>query len=63
VIVFHKRCFMFRIMLYAGLALLLFVLLYDIYKTGSYKRPKQIVLAIAGVVLLLVILYTCQSDN
>lgn len=54
---------MFRIILYVSLALLLFVLLYDIYKTGSYKRPKQVVLAIAGVVLLLVILYTCQSDN
>ena len=54
---------MIRIILYVVLALVLFVLLYDIYKTKSYKRPKQVVLAVAGVILLLTILYTCQSDN
>ena len=63
VIVFHKQCFMIRIILYVVLALVLFVLLYDIYQTKSYKSPKQVVLAVAGVILLLTILYTCQSDN
>lgn len=63
VIVFHKQCFMIRIILYVVLALVLFALLYDSYKTKSYKKPKQVVLAVAGVILLLIILYTCQSDN
>lgn len=54
---------MLRVILYIALALVLFILLYDIYKTGRYRKPKQIVLAVAGVALLLVILYTCQSDN
>lgn len=54
---------MIRIILFAALALVLFVLLYDIYKSGTYKKPKQLWLAVAGVILLIIILYTCRSDN
>jgi hypothetical protein len=39
------------------------ILLYDIYKTGSYKKPRQIISAITGALILAYILYTCQSDN
>lgn len=45
------------------LGLILFELLYSIFKTRSYKRPKQIISSIVGAILLVYILYTCNSDN
>jgi multisubunit Na+/H+ antiporter MnhB subunit len=54
---------MIRTLLYIGLAIIFFSLLYDIYKTRSYKKPKQIISAIAGALILVYILYTCKSDN
>jgi len=52
-----------RIVLSVVLAIILFSLLYDIYKTRSYKKPRQIISAIAGALILVYILYTCKSDN
>ncbi len=45
------------------LAIILFSLLYDIYKKRSYKKPKQIIPGIAGALILAYILYTCETDN
>jgi len=45
------------------LAIVLFVILYDIYKTKRYARPRQIIWAIVGAIALAYILYTCRSDN
>jgi len=52
-----------RIVLFIVFAFILFGLLYDIYKTKSYKRPRQIIWAIAGTLVLVYILYTCKRDN
>ena len=54
---------MISIIIFVAFAIVLFILLYDIYKTGSYKKPKQIILALVGALLLVSLLYTCQSDN
>lgn len=52
-----------RFILFIILAVVIFILLYDIYKTRSYKRPRQIIWAIVGALTLAYILYTCKSDN
>lgn len=44
-------------------SVILFGLLYSIYKTKSYKKPKQIISAVIGALLLVYILFTCNSDN
>jgi hypothetical protein len=54
---------MMRVILFVVLALILFWLLYDIYKTRSYKRPKQIFWSVVGALVLAFILYTCKTDN
>jgi hypothetical protein len=43
--------------------IILFGLLYSIYKTKSYKKPKQIISAVVSALLLAYILFTCNSDN
>ena len=47
-----------------SLALVLLVsgLLYSIYKSKTYKKPTQVVTAITGALVLVLILYTYQSD-
>jgi hypothetical protein len=46
-----------------ALVVVLSVIMYDIFKTGRYRRPRQIILAIVGALLLVYILFTCKSDN
>lgn len=46
-----------------ALIILVFSLLYSIYKTKTYKKPTQIITAITGAIILVYILYTCQSDQ
>lgn len=52
-----------RILLYFILAVVLFSLLYDIYKTRSYKKPKQLIWAVVGALILAYLLFTCKTDN
>ena len=54
---------MIGIVLFVIFAAILFGLLYDIYKTRSYKKPRQIIWAVVGALVLAYILYTCRSDN
>ena len=51
--------YLFPIVLIAAL----FGTLYSIFKSGKYKRPKQITAAIIVALILIYILYTCNSDN
>lgn len=44
------------------LVLLVSGLLYSIYKSKTYKKPTQVITAIIGAIVLVLILYTCQSD-
>lgn len=46
----------------AVLILLVFGLLYSIYKTRTYKKPTQVITAITGAIILVLLLYTCRSD-
>ncbi|HUS02130.1 MAG TPA: hypothetical protein VMY77_10410 [Chitinophagaceae bacterium] len=56
---------MFKYIIHLGLFLILFVTLYSVYKskTGKYKKHKQVIAAFIGAVLLMYMLYTCNSDN
>jgi hypothetical protein len=54
--------FMIRIILSIALAIILVIILYEIYKTGNYKKPRQLILAITGASILIYLLYTCKSD-
>jgi len=54
---------MLRIILLVSFGIILFILLYDIYKTRKYNKPRQIIWAIVGALLLAYILYTCHSDS
>ncbi len=47
----------------AILTIIFFSLVYAIYKTKRNIRFKQITAAIVATVLLLFLLYTCQTDN
>jgi multisubunit Na+/H+ antiporter MnhB subunit len=47
----------------AILLLILFYLVYSIFKTKQNIRFKQISAAIVSSVLLLFLLYTCKTDN
>jgi hypothetical protein len=47
----------------AILVLILFTLVYSIYKTKRNTRFKQITAAIVATILLVFLLYTCQTDN
>ncbi len=61
--VIHNYHFMRIAILSVQLAIFLFSLIYSVYKTKSDKKPKQIISAIVGALLLVYILYTCNSDN
>ena len=52
-----------KYLLPAVLLLLFFLLLASLYRTGKNVRFKQIAAAIVGALLLLFLLYTCNSDN
>ena len=54
---------MTRIILLIVFVLILFIVLYDVYKTRRYTQPRQIILAIIGALVLMYILYTCKTDN
>jgi uncharacterized membrane protein YeaQ/YmgE (transglycosylase-associated protein family) len=45
------------------LFIIAFSLLYSIYKTKRYNKPSQVIPAICGAIILVYILYTCQSDQ
>ncbi|HEY1114154.1 MAG TPA: hypothetical protein VGE66_11365 [Chitinophagaceae bacterium] len=45
-----------------ALVLVVFALLYSIYKSKTYKKPTQIITALTGAVILVLLLYTCRSD-
>lgn len=51
------------ILLSALLVVLFSWLLYSIYKTRRFKGPGQVIVSIVGALLLIYILYTCNSDN
>ena len=40
-----------------------FIILLSIYKTGKYKKSKQVTAAIVGALILVYFLYTCTSDD
>jgi uncharacterized membrane protein YeaQ/YmgE (transglycosylase-associated protein family) len=54
---------MVRTILFIALGIILFGLLYDVFKTKRYVKTDQIIAAIIGAFLLVYILYTCKSDN
>jgi uncharacterized membrane protein YeaQ/YmgE (transglycosylase-associated protein family) len=54
---------MVRTILFIALGVILFGLLYDVFKTKRYVKADQIIAAIIGAFLLVYILYTCKSDN
>jgi hypothetical protein len=45
------------------LAIALFILLFSVFKTKRYTRTHQIYSAFIAALILVYILYTCNSDN
>ncbi|HKO81914.1 MAG TPA: hypothetical protein VJU78_16020 [Chitinophagaceae bacterium] len=54
---------MLRYLFPVGLFLLAFIILYSVYKTRWNLRYKQIIVTIISAILVVFLLYTCQSDN
>jgi hypothetical protein len=59
----HNSGFMFKYLVPAIFGAIFFVILLSIYKTGKYKKSKQVIAAVIGALLLVYFIYTCSSDD
>jgi len=54
---------MFKYLVPVIFGAIFFVILLSVYKTGKYKRSKQVIAAVIGALLLVYFIYTCSSDD